>query len=114
MQKHVLHWKGIKLVGIRGSEITMDVPTLLDFYYRGTLLSHILSMPKKRPVDLKSAIQLLRIEQDKAFSQGKFGDQIGHHSWYAKNFVSWISSNGYHIELNGDEFEAVNMQKMVA
>jgi hypothetical protein len=40
-----------------------------------------------------------------AFDAHRMGYQPGECNWYFKNFVEWVSSLGYHIELTGDEFE---------
>ena len=40
-------------------------------------------------------------------------ERVNHHiaegDWFYENFIEWISSQGYHIELTGDEFEAAVM-----
>lgn len=44
-------------------------------------------------------------KSSEAFDAHRLGYEPGECNWYFKNFVEWISSLGYHIELTGDEFE---------
>jgi hypothetical protein len=108
--KQLLLWKEVKVKTIYGSDMSSRSPAILDLAYRGRLLSAILEMPKATPLSLAAAIQLYL---DKTHEE-IFVTQSGKSEWYEKNFVTWVSSLGYHINLTGDEFEAVAQTDKVA
>jgi hypothetical protein len=80
----------------------------LDRHYKGTLLSRIMFMQKKNPITLEAAVQSLLDHEVGAMKAVRKGLEPGHAFWYQCNFIEWISSLGYHIELTGDEFEETN------
>jgi hypothetical protein len=41
----------------------------------------------------------------KAVHSCRIGNKPEECHWYYQHFVEWISAQGYHIELTGDEFE---------
>ena len=94
----------VKHKDIYGGTIEIETPESLDITYRGTLLSRILSMPVKTPIPFDDAIRLVAEKHTEAFDHSRFGDAPGQYGWYSNNFIEWISSLGYHIELTGDEF----------
>ncbi len=106
MEIHLVNWKTVKAKNIRGSDYYSQMPVILDLTYCGKLLSKILAMPKQRSISFADAISLLTVAQREPFNTGRFGDAPGHYRWYVINFVDWISSQGYHIEMTGDEFES--------
>ena len=106
MVKHnLLKWKPVKCKSTKGNIVKVPLPEVIAIHYRGTLLSKILSMEKKKPISFEVAINLIAEEQNKAFATGQMGSNFGQYSWYPNNFVKFISNLGYHIELTGDEFE---------
>lgn len=109
MAKHCVHWKPIKEKTIRGSDFDSPLPTALDHCCRGQLLSDILAMEKKQPISFEKAALMVGKEFDNAVKAGRFGRKPGQCHWYTRNFVKWISDQGYHIELTGDEFEPYQM-----
>jgi len=110
MPKHILNWKSVKVKSVRRSNTLCTFPAAIDLYLRGTLLSRILVMEKKRPIAFNEAIGLLK----EKWSDELWVRQSGHEEWYQKNFVDWISGLGYHIEITGDEFEAVALSNKLA
>jgi len=80
-----------------------ELPFIINRMYRCELLSRVLGMPKKNPIDFDEAIQMV---MDK-FCNSENGHGRGQNLWYLKNFVEWISELGYHIELTGEEFSVV-------
>ena len=62
-------------------------------------------MQTQKPISLEYAIGLLLDHQTAAMKAGRKGLEPGHAFWYGCNFIEWISSLGFHIELTGDEFE---------
>jgi hypothetical protein len=58
-------------------------------------------MKKLVPISFEKAISLVNERWQQAH-RAKRRDTI---NWLQQNFVEWISSQGYHIELTGDEFE---------
>ena len=105
MDHHLVKWKSIKCKSRFGNDVCLGVPEIVDIRIRGTLLSRILSMPKKSPISFELAMLKLIEKRREKFDAGHFGDEPGRYGWYCHNFVDWISSQGLHIELTGDEFE---------
>lgn len=88
-------------------------PRVLAKVYRGTLLSEILKMPRKKPISFQDAVNLNGDERHRQIMSGNHGYEPGQAHWLYMNFVKWISDQGYHIELTGDEFEAVALSDKV-
>ena len=70
------------------------------------LLYKIMAMPRQKPISMQDACLLASIENGRLYRD---------HGGLSKSFlnfitlwVEWISSQGYHIELTGDEFEMEN------
>jgi hypothetical protein len=114
MAKNPVRWQMLRCRWYTKDDVLVDTAGLLDIYYRGELLAHILAMPKKASISLQGAADLLNEIQKPQFHAANFGSAPGQYNWYAENFVEWISSLGYHIELTGDEFEATVAQEHVA
>ena len=108
MPHHLLKWRAFKAKDVRGSDIEVDMAPSIDFYYRGKMLSEILQMPLRSPISFHEALHMAWVKQGEACDATKFGSAVGHYNWYSQNFVNWISSLGYHIELTGDEFEILH------
>lgn len=71
-------------------------------------------MKKRTPISLEAAIHVLVENEQAARAAGRKGTDPGHLFWYAYHFVEWISELGYHIDLTGDEFEAISMSDKIA
>ena len=110
MPKQVLHWRGVKVKDVRGSDFVCRLPATIEISYRGTLLTAILSMEPKKAISFADAINLL---SEKWFEE-LWITRSGNEEWYLKNFVSWISSLGFHIEITGDEFETYLISSQLA
>lgn len=108
MEKNFVIWKKVRCKTLNGSEIYLSFPDRVDVRYRGTLLSEILAMPKQKAVLFDDAIRMLADAHLEAFTEGRVGRTYGECHWLTKNFVSWISEQGFHIELTGDEFLSYN------
>jgi hypothetical protein len=104
MDKQFLYWKPIWEKNVRGEDFLSNLPDIIARDYRGELLAKILSMPEKEPISFESAALMLSNKATEAFKAHRLGYLPGEYNWYFKNFVEWISSLGYHIELTGDEF----------
>lgn len=71
------------------------------------LLTAIENMPRQKPIKLEDAIWLAATEAHRIFStQG--GTETGD---FLLNWLKWINSLGYHIELTGNEFEMRDLEK---
>lgn len=114
MEHHLVKWKSIKCKSRFGNDVCLCIPEIVDIQNRGTLLSRILSMPKKKPISFELAMLKLIEKRREKFDAGHFGDESGQYGWYCLNFVNWISAQGYHIELTGDEFETYALTDRVA
>ncbi len=110
----IVNWKTITCQNIFGENYESRIPQIVDSVTRRTLLTNILSMAKKNPISLAVATKMINEKQDEAFSGRKFGNIPGHLHWYLYNFVNWISEQGYHIELTGDEFEPLALSDKVS
>jgi hypothetical protein len=107
MIKRPVSWKSVRTKNIYGEEyVNPDLPSLVSSAYKGTLLSAILAMPLKEPISFQDAAVLADRATHDAISARRFGYQPGESNWFYHNFVQWISEQGYHIELTGDEFES--------
>lgn len=58
-------------------------------------------MEPKKPITFAEAINLVGEKWLEEF----WITRTKNEEWYFKNFVNWISSLGFHIEITGDEFE---------
>ena len=114
MVSHWVKWKLVKSKNVRGADIELETPTVIDISYGGTLLSHIFAMPRQQPISFEDAIRLVIDKHTEAFDMKRFGDAPGHYGWYSNHFVEWISSLGYHIDLTGDEFESYTLSDKFA
>jgi hypothetical protein len=86
---------------------------LIDCAYSGELLFEIVSMQPKAPISFGHAVNLIETEFDRAAESGRMGSNPGQSHWYYRNFVNWISDQGYSIELTGDEFETASVCSVV-
>jgi hypothetical protein len=114
MSQQFVFWKPFKTKNVKGKDISLELPQLIDRENNRNLLSKILNMPKNTPLGFNEAIAMVYEAQRQQFDASNFGSAPGQYGWYAENFVDWISSLGYHIELTGDEFEATVAQEHVA
>lgn len=105
MGKHIVKWKPTIGKDIRNQDCELPFPDLLNASSRWTLLEQIFAMEKKNPITFTEAAQLAQTKYQEATRASNFGGSPGQSNWYTRNFISWISSLGYHIELCGDEFE---------
>lgn len=71
--------------------------------YRGSLIDQILKMPTQEPISFEQAVVMASSEADRSANNYKFGNDRGHSRWFYANFVTFISEQGFHIELTGDE-----------
>ncbi len=106
MVKCHVTWLPVLAKNVRGSDIAVCPMQIIESYSRGRLLPQILEMKKNHPVSLEHAISMMLEKLDLAYDQKRIDHSPGGYHWYFQNFVEWISSEGYHIELTGDEFEA--------
>jgi len=111
MDKQFVRWKPVK--GIRHQAGDPTIPDIIDNACRRTLIARILSMEKKTPLTFEKAVHMAKKTSREAFFEGRMGTDTGQSFWYLSNFVDWISSLGYHIELTGDEFELVTPSSLI-
>jgi hypothetical protein len=114
MKHQLVNWKSVKCRSPLGREEKFPVPMMIDVRLRRTLLSRILAMPSQNPISLERAAQLLFEALGNAIKSGRIGHEPDNYHWYYTNFIDWISSQGYHIELTGEEFEAQAMSDSLA
>jgi hypothetical protein len=104
MMKQIVFWTSAPQEPFLGIP-TIPISREIDLNYRGTLISRILTMEAKVPISLDEAILIMQEHEEKARVAGQLGCESGQMIWFSFNFIEFISSQGYHIELNGDEFE---------
>lgn len=73
----------------------------LDVY--PNLLADILAMPKQNPISFEMA----RCLYYKAHNEACKANDAARMNWLFKNWLSWLSEQGLHIELTGSEYEIV-------
>lgn len=105
MTKQLVRWKTFEAKNIRGANFQSNLPNLLDLIYRGTLLSRILTMPRKKPISFIEGMLLFHEEMLKRVNDPE-PDRC---NWLYENCLEWISQQDYHIEINGDEFDPLNL-----
>ena len=105
MDRHIVLWKTTTCTNDRGTDVDLEMGDLIDHHCGRTLLSQILNMPSKNPISFDDAARLLDLKLEECFQAGKYRNGPDEYQWYAQNFVSWISEQGFHIELTGDEFD---------
>ncbi len=105
MGPHLVKWKPILVKNVRDEDIELSFPDLLNSSSNWTVLDRIFRMESKKPITFSDAATMAHEKFDEAVEARRMGYAQGHCLWYARNFISWISSLGYHIELTGDEFE---------
>jgi len=101
MDKHWVKWKTLRTKNIYGEPIDMEFPYLIDICYEGSLISKILRMPKKTAIAFEHAVRLA----ERQYCNSDISTEIEKMNWCTNNFIDFISEQGYHIELTGDEFE---------
>ena len=105
MTKHWVKWKKVQTLTVAGDVFLSGFPDMLDIRYRGTLLPSIIAMSKKTPISFDGAVVMTQSKYFAAIGQKKYGMTFGEANWFIGHFLEWISNQGYHIELTGDEFE---------
>ena len=88
-----------------GLVLSSDLGRPIDAFLRGELLAKILRMPSQSPISYSDAILKLNERMRETWEHRNFGHKPGQSQWYWRNFVEFISAQGFHIELTGDEFE---------
>ncbi len=101
MRKQLLYWYPVVSRTYAGGFYSCELPKIIDSDCGHTLLASALAMPKKTPIRFEEAVRKL----DGELNIENIGHEPGQYQWLLKNFVSWISDKGFHIELTGDEFD---------
>jgi len=101
MAKHYVLWKTLRDKNVVGKPIDLEIPYIIDVCLKGTLLERITKMEKKSPIYFEKAV---RLATEKYFNSDT-GHSRGQKFWYLNHFIDFISEQGFHIELTGDEFE---------
>jgi hypothetical protein len=115
MRKQIVKWKPVRSLDRFGDiYLNQHFPQLIDCAYRGELLFEIVSMVPKIVISFENAVNLIEKEYRRAADAGHAGPEPGQSHWYYRNFIKWISDQGYSIELNGDEFETALICRVVA
>jgi hypothetical protein len=104
MTKNCVNWKKIACVSRHGKPYLDDMASVINRYYKLELLPLILSMPSQKPISFDDAVRLA----GQKFIESMDNYDIAKAISYYKNFLTFISDSGYHIEVTGDEFEFLN------
>jgi hypothetical protein len=86
------------------AQILSILPHILDIHCNGQLAEKLLNMPQGIPISFADSLQILIDQQLDCVQNYKLGNSPGEYNWYSENFVEFISTLGYQIELTGDEF----------
>ena len=108
VKKSLVKWKSVACTSRDGSPVLLEIPSTIDDHYHGNLLLKISQMKKMTAITFEAAINLVSENQKEAFVIGNIGKEPGQYLWFSHNFIEFISSQGFHIELTGDEFVSVN------
>lgn len=105
MSKRIVSWKPVRFLDADG-QIAVDphMPSLIAIAYRGELVDKILAMPRKSSIPYARAVAMVGERFMQELKAGNAGGERGQSHWFHRNFVEFISEQGYHIELTGDEF----------
>ena len=114
MDKHIVFWKRTTCTTDRGTDVELETGEIIDGFCRRTLLSQILKMPQKNSISFHEAARLFDLKIEECIKAGKYGTEPGGYQWYCINFVPWISEQGFHIELSGDEFDLYAMTSVLS
>lgn len=107
MMKRIYKWKPIRLLTIYGNEYVDDeLPGIVANYYKGELVDKILTMDRKKPISLHQALNMASDAHIKAVHENRFGHKKGQSGWHFSHLIDFISEQGFHIELSGDEFDS--------
>lgn len=112
MQPHIAIWKDVIIEKGTPADGPDMLPTLIYLDTKAKLLSQIVRMPKAHPISFEDAVRFVEKKWCAAFDAKNFGSEPGGMTWYTTNFVEYISSLGFHIELSGDEFEVKYRNKI--
>jgi hypothetical protein len=105
VKRNLARWRQIRCKNLKGDWYLSSLPNAIDVSYKGKLLTMILEMPEKNPISFEDALHIIDQKLTESFEASDFGPKPGQHHWYFRNFVSYISDLGHHIELTGDELE---------
>ena len=101
MEKHWVKWKTLRTKNIYGEPIDAEFPYLIDLCYQGSLISKILKMEKKTPISFEDAVRIA----EGHYSESDIFTERDRMKKCTQHFIEFISEQGFHIELTGDEFE---------
>ena len=96
-------WKPVSCKGPDGGPVAVGWAITIDKAYDGKLLNRIVEMKIKKPISLDAALKIVVEKKEEAFLAQEYGMKPGQYGWYIYNFVQYISSLGFHIELTCDE-----------
>lgn len=105
MSQQIVKWKPTPAKNFRNEDCLLPFPDFLDSASNWTILERIFQMEPKKPIAFSEAARLAHEKFEEALNARQIGYEPGQCNWYARHFIDWISSLGYHIDLNGDEFE---------
>ncbi len=107
MVKRVLKWRPVRLLAVDGFEYLEDeLPGVIASFYKGELVDRILKMDRKKPISFYQAVNLASDGHYRASVDDRFGHNKGESGWHFSHFLDFISDQGFHIELTGDEFDS--------
>ncbi len=112
--KTVVFWR--KFVGI--SYLSGESGEFEPFMPGGSgaaLLHRLRRMPRAVALSYEDACRMVQAECHVQVDLGNNEpDQVGHSNWIMTHWPEWLASRGYHVELQGDEFEVVSLQNHAA
>lgn len=111
MHRQFTRWKHVYIEKGTPADGPDMLPSVIDMDTNRALLHQIVAMPKGDPISFEDAVRHVEIKWGETFDTKNFGYEPGGAGWYTRNFVEYISSLGFHIELTGDEFEVRNGSK---
>ena len=95
----MIKWKAIQIQSLDGDLISWTLEDLNEI-----TLQQIQALPRKISIDFESAYRMQRQECVRLLYQEH---DVKQYEKLSDNWINWISDQGYHIKLTGQEYEEV-------
>lgn len=109
----VVFWRRFKGVSFFGEPGDFPPPTITETGM--VLLERLRRMPRLRALSYQDAC--FRVQQEVS-RQARLGNNersvVGHSNWIRENWPSWLTTQGFHVDLTGDEYEIVPLNHLAA
>src|SRR5271154_1415545 len=98
----MLKWKALQLIADNGTTY-MCSPEHPQFLDGNEILRRIVALPKKEPISIQEGFKKAMDEYFRLMDTGKVKES----SYIRRNWPDWLNEQGYHVRLDGDEYQVV-------